>query len=55
MSTKIQAIRGMEDVLPDANPLWERFQDACRTIFRQYGYRNIHRRRAYGALRARHR
>jgi histidyl-tRNA synthetase len=41
MSTKIQAIRGMEDVLPDASPLWERFEDACRTIFRQYGYRNI--------------
>jgi histidyl-tRNA synthetase len=41
MSTKIQAIRGMEDVLPDASPLWERLEDACRAIFRQYGYRNI--------------
>jgi histidyl-tRNA synthetase len=41
MSTKLQAIRGMEDVLPDASPLWERFEDACRAIFRQYGYRNI--------------
>ena len=41
MSQKIQAIRGMEDVLPDASPLWERLEDACRAIFRQYGYRNI--------------
>ena len=41
MSQKIQAIRGMEDVLPEASPLWERLEDACRTVFRQYGYRNI--------------
>jgi len=41
MTTKLQAIRGMEDVLPDASPLWERLEDACRTVFRQYGYRNI--------------
>jgi histidyl-tRNA synthetase len=41
MSQKIQAIRGMEDILPEASPLWERLEDACRDIFRQYGYRNI--------------
>jgi histidyl-tRNA synthetase len=41
MSQKIQAIRGMEDVLPEASPLWERLEDACRAVFRQYGYRNI--------------
>ena len=41
MSAKIQAIRGMEDVLPDATPLWEKLEDACRAVFRQYGYRNI--------------
>jgi histidyl-tRNA synthetase len=41
MSTKIQAIRGMEDVLPDASPLWERLEEACRAVFRRYGYRNI--------------
>ena len=41
MSAKIQAIRGMEDVLPDAAPLWEKLEDACRALFRQYGYRNI--------------
>ena len=41
MTQKIQAIRGMEDVLPDQSALWERLEDACRDVFRQYGYRNI--------------
>ncbi len=41
MSNKIQAIRGMEDILPEASPLWEKLEDACRGVFRQYGYRNI--------------
>ncbi len=41
MTAKLQAIRGMEDVLPDAAPLWERFEDACRDVFRRYGYRNM--------------
>ena len=41
MSAKIQAIRGMEDVLPDRSPLWEKLEDACRALFRQYGYRNM--------------
>ncbi|HET6264295.1 MAG TPA: histidine--tRNA ligase [Usitatibacter sp.] len=41
MSSKIQSIRGMEDVLPDQSPLWEVLEDACRAIFRQYGYRNM--------------
>jgi len=41
MSQKIQAIRGMEDILPEASPLWEALEDACREVFRQYGYRNI--------------
>ena len=41
MTPKIQAIRGMEDLLPEASPLWERLEDACRAVFRQYGYRNM--------------
>ena len=36
MTTKIQAIRGMEDVLPDAAPLWEKLEDACRDVLRQF-------------------
>ncbi|HSS27786.1 MAG TPA: ATP phosphoribosyltransferase regulatory subunit, partial [Usitatibacter sp.] len=41
MTAKIQSIRGMEDVLPDRSPLWQKFEDATRGIFEQYGYRNI--------------
>jgi histidyl-tRNA synthetase len=41
MSAKIQSIRGMEDVLPEASPLWEKFEDACKEVFAQYGYRNM--------------
>src|SRR5690349_16084344 len=42
MSSKtLQAIRGMNDVLPDKTPLWETFEDTVREVFRQYGYRNI--------------
>ncbi len=35
----IQAVKGMNDLLPDQSPLWEWFEDTCRGIFRQYGYR----------------
>ena len=42
MSSKtIQAIRGMNDILPDESPLWEFVEDGVREVFRQYGYRNI--------------
>jgi len=41
MSARIQSIRGMEDVLPDGAALWQRFEDATRGVFEQYGYRNI--------------
>ena len=41
MSAKVQGIRGMEDVLPDQTPLWQRFEDATRRVFELYGYRNI--------------
>jgi len=37
----IQAVRGMNDVLPDAAGLWEHFEDAAREVFGQYGYRNL--------------
>ena len=41
MTQKIQAIRGMEDVLPDAAPLWQKVEDATRRVLEQYGYRNM--------------
>ncbi|MGZ5047635.1 MAG: histidine--tRNA ligase [Usitatibacter sp.] len=41
MSAKIQAIRGMEDLLPDQSPLWQQLEDRARRVFEQYGYRNM--------------
>ena len=41
MAGTIQAVRGMNDVLPDAAPLWLHFEDAVREIFAQYGYRHL--------------
>ena len=38
---KLQAVRGMNDVLPDEAELWERFEDTTRAVFRCYGYRNL--------------
>ena len=40
-SKKIQAIRGMNDVLPDEAHLWEFFEETVRTWLRAYGYRNL--------------
>jgi histidyl-tRNA synthetase len=41
MTQTIQAVRGMNDILPDQAPLWEFFEDTVRDWLRQYGYRNI--------------
>ena len=41
MAGTIQAVRGMNDVLPDAAPLWLHLEDAVRAIFAQYGYRYL--------------
>ena len=41
MVAPIQAVRGMNDVLPDAAHVWQRFEDAARAVFVQYGYRNL--------------
>ena len=40
-SKPIQAIRGMNDVLPDEAPQWEFFEDTVRSLLRSYGYRLI--------------
>jgi histidyl-tRNA synthetase len=37
----LQAVRGMNDVLPDEAAVWERLEDTVRDVFRQYGYRNL--------------
>ena len=41
MTQTIQAVRGMNDILPDQTPLWEFFEDTVRGWLAQYGYRNI--------------
>ncbi|MCX7891958.1 MAG: histidine--tRNA ligase [Burkholderiales bacterium] len=41
MSQALQAVRGMNDILPDETPLWERFEDTVRAWLKSYGYRNI--------------
>ena len=37
----LQAIRGMEDLLPQASAQWEKLEDAWRRTVRLYGYRNM--------------
>ena len=41
MATALQAVRGMNDVLPDEAPQWQRFEDAARRVFERYGYRAL--------------
>ena len=41
MVATLQAVRGMNDVLPDEAAAWEFLEDAARDVFRQYGYRNL--------------
>ena len=41
MTQPIQAVRGMNDVLPAESPLWEFFEDSVRRWLSQYGYRGI--------------
>ncbi|MBB3191414.1 histidine--tRNA ligase [Halomonas cerina] len=41
MSKKIQAIRGMNDLLPAQSPLWQYFEDQVRDLMARYGYDEI--------------
>jgi len=41
MTQTIQAVRGMNDILPDEAALWERFEDVARAWAHGYGYRAI--------------
>ena len=41
MTQTIQAVRGMNDILPGQTSLWEYFEDTVRAWLAQYGYRNI--------------
>ncbi|HJW04808.1 MAG TPA: histidine--tRNA ligase [Azospira sp.] len=39
MSQNIQAVRGMNDILPEEAELWERFEEVIRSWLKSYGYR----------------
>ncbi len=39
MNKTLQAVRGMNDLLPQDAPLWQFLEDATRKVFEQYGYR----------------
>ena len=41
MSKAIQAVRGMNDLLPDAVERWQRIEAVARDILHAYGYREI--------------
>ncbi|PMR74395.1 histidine--tRNA ligase [Billgrantia endophytica] len=38
---RIQAIRGMNDLLPDQSPLWQYFEGKVRALMQRYGYAEI--------------
>ena len=41
MSKAIQAIRGMNDLLPEALSLWQRIEQVAESVLTEYGYREI--------------
>jgi histidyl-tRNA synthetase len=41
MSDSLQAVKGMNDILPDESGLWLWFEDTVREWLEAYGYRNI--------------
>ena len=40
-NTPLQAVKGMNDILPDEAQLWLWFEDTVRELLDAYGYRNI--------------
>jgi len=41
MSDTLQAIRGMNDILPEQTPVWQFVEDTLRDVLQSYGYREI--------------
>ena len=41
MTKTIQAVRGMNDILPDEAELWEEFDELVVAWLKSYGYRPI--------------
>lgn len=38
---KIQAIRGMNDILPDASPIWQYLEQQVQSLLASYGYSEV--------------
>ena len=41
MSKSLQAIRGMNDILPEQTPLWRYFESTVSRLLDNYGYKQI--------------
>ncbi|MBK1631009.1 histidine--tRNA ligase [Thiohalocapsa halophila] len=41
MPERLQAIRGMHDVLPEQAPIWQHLEDHARAVIEGYGYREM--------------
>jgi len=41
MSDTLQAIRGMNDILPEQTPVWQFVENTLRDVLQNYGYREI--------------
>jgi histidyl-tRNA synthetase len=41
MAAAIQPIRGMNDILPDATPVWQWVEATARAVFESYGYHEL--------------
>ncbi|MCX7125326.1 MAG: histidine--tRNA ligase [Gammaproteobacteria bacterium] len=41
MTEKLQAIRGMHDILPQETPYWQHIESVCRSVASLYAYREI--------------
>ena len=39
--SRINAIRGMNDILPEATPRWQQLESTLRSLMQRYGYREI--------------
>lgn len=38
---QVQAIRGMNDLMPESTPYWQLVESYCRLLASQYGYQEI--------------
>ena len=41
MAKKIQAIRGMNDLLPETSPRWQYLEQVVRSLLARYGYQEM--------------